>query len=204
MRFVSHLDMNRFMTRVIRKTNIPVWYTQGFNSRLYIAFALPLSLGFESDYEAMDLKITDDGYSPDDVVKELKNVVPDSIVIVSAAEPIKKVSDIAFADFEILFDGGDGYAEDISRFLQREHIITQKKNKKGEMKQIDLADSIIKKNVTVVDGNVQLCLTLPAGNNGNVNPQLILSAFESDTGIKLPFCSVTRTAIYDGNFELFV
>ena len=74
MRFVSHLDMNRFMTRVIRKTNIPVWYTQGFNSRLYIAFALPLSLGFESDYEAMDLKITDDGYSHDDVVKELEDI----------------------------------------------------------------------------------------------------------------------------------
>ena len=63
LKFISHLDMNRFMTRVLRRTDIPFWYTEGFNTHLYINFALPLSLGFESDYEIMDLKITDDEYS---------------------------------------------------------------------------------------------------------------------------------------------
>ena len=55
MKFVSHLDMNRFMSRLIAKSKIPVWYTEGFNSHIYINFALPLSLGFESDYEVLNV-----------------------------------------------------------------------------------------------------------------------------------------------------
>ncbi|MBQ8303735.1 MAG: DUF2344 domain-containing protein, partial [Clostridia bacterium] len=48
MRFVSHLDMTRFMSRMIQKSKVPVWYTEGFNKHIYVTFALPLSLGFES------------------------------------------------------------------------------------------------------------------------------------------------------------
>ena len=49
MKFVSHLDMSRFIIKVIRMSKIPVWYSEGFNPHPYITFALPLSLGFESD-----------------------------------------------------------------------------------------------------------------------------------------------------------
>ena len=51
MKFISHLDMTRFMSRLITKANIPVWYTEGFNQHLYMNFAVPLSLGFEGLYE---------------------------------------------------------------------------------------------------------------------------------------------------------
>ena len=36
LRFVSHLDMSRLVTRMLRRTGLEVWYTEGFNSRLYI------------------------------------------------------------------------------------------------------------------------------------------------------------------------
>ena len=57
LRFVSHLDMSRLVTRMLRRTGLEVWYTEGFNSRLYINFALPLSLGFTSNYECFDFKL---------------------------------------------------------------------------------------------------------------------------------------------------
>ena len=62
MRFISHLDMTRFMARVIRRAELPVWYTEGFNPHLYMTFALPLSLGFESEYEAVDIRLLQDDY----------------------------------------------------------------------------------------------------------------------------------------------
>ena len=62
MRFISHLDMTRFMSRTIRRAELPVWYTEGFNPHLYMTFALPLSLGFESDYEVVDIRLLDDNY----------------------------------------------------------------------------------------------------------------------------------------------
>ena len=47
-RYVSHLDLMRAMTRAIRRANLPLWYTEGFNPHPYMTFALPLSLGMES------------------------------------------------------------------------------------------------------------------------------------------------------------
>ena len=60
MKFVSHLDMNRLMIRVIRKSGIPVWYTEGFNPHPYYSFALALSLGFESSCEILDFNLNEE------------------------------------------------------------------------------------------------------------------------------------------------
>ena len=103
MKFVSHLDMNRFMIRAIRRTKIPVWYTEGFNCHAYVTFALPLSLGFQSEYEIMDFKVTDDNYSLESVKSELAAVMPEYIEIFAVAEPCLKAGKIAFATFDITF-----------------------------------------------------------------------------------------------------
>ena len=54
-RYISHLDLNRAMTRAMRRAEIPLWYTEGFNRHAYLTFAAPLSLGTESVCERMDL-----------------------------------------------------------------------------------------------------------------------------------------------------
>jgi hypothetical protein len=79
MRFVSHLDMTRFMSRIIRRAKLPVWYTEGFNPHLYLTFALPLSLGMESEYEICDIRLTDDEFPIDEIC---------AIIIVDAPLPI--------------------------------------------------------------------------------------------------------------------
>ena len=45
-RYISHLDITRCLSRAFARTDIPVWYTEGFNPRIYMTFALPLSLGY--------------------------------------------------------------------------------------------------------------------------------------------------------------
>ena len=47
-RYISHLDLMRTMTRAIRRSGIDLWYTEGFNPHPYMTFALPLSLGMQS------------------------------------------------------------------------------------------------------------------------------------------------------------
>ena len=76
MRFISHLDMTRFMSRTIRRAELPVWYTEGFNPHLYMTFALPLSLGFESDYEVVDIRLLDDNYDISTLPLLLNGVCP--------------------------------------------------------------------------------------------------------------------------------
>lgn len=202
MRFISHLDMTRFMTRILRRAGLPVWYTEGFNPHLYLTFALPLSLGFESEYEVMDIRLTDDNYPLDTLCDTLNAVCPPYIRFLKASEPVKKAGAVAFADFSVAFDDGGKLADSLNSFLCRGSITVQKKTKRGEIKQLEVSDKIKSFSVETVGGNTTLSLTLPAGSVDNLNPELILSAFFED-GNNYYCYIITRTAIYDGDLNLF-
>ncbi len=201
LRFISHLDMNRFMPRIIRKTNIPVWYTEGFNSHIYLNFALPLSLGFLSDYEAMDFKVTDDNFSDEEIKNELIRVMPDSIEIINVAEPQLKFGRIAFAEFKIIFDDDGKIADELRHFLENNSIKVLKKTKKGIFKEMELSDKIKRFSIEN-NGNTELKIILSAGTD-NVNPILLLSAFKEFSGESLPEHEITRTVLYTENLEVF-
>ena len=130
MKFISHLDLNRFMIRVVRMSKIPVWYSEGFNPHPYITFALPLSLGFESEYEAMDIRLDDDEFSNDAVYAALKNILPDGLELMSCADPVMKAGDISYAEFLIDFERSI-FKDDIIKFLSAPEILADKKTKKG-------------------------------------------------------------------------
>ena len=104
MKFVSHLDMNRFMSLLIEKAKITVWFTEGFNQHAYMNFAVPLSLGYVGLYEVVDVKITDDNYSLSQLVCDLNAVSTPDIHFLKAAESVMHTKEIAFAEFELLFD----------------------------------------------------------------------------------------------------
>lgn len=197
MKFVSHLDMNRFMSRLIAKSKIPVWFTEGFNQHAYMNFAVPLSLGFVGLYEVMDVKITDDGYSLQKLVEDLNAVSTPDICFLKAAESVMHTKEIAFAEFKLSFDSID--AEKINEFFAKESIICQKKTKKGGMKDIDIAP-LIKK--AELNGN-ELTLILTAGNENNLNPSLVMTAFYDFCGCEPDFYDVTRVMIYDKDLKQF-
>lgn len=202
MRFVSHLDMTRFMTRMLRRAELPVWYTEGFHPHLYLTFALPLSLGFESEYEAMDFRLEDDTYPIEGICEILNSVFPPDICAFKAAEPISKPGKIAAAKFIISFKDGGALAEQLREFLKRKEILCTKKTKRGNEKQIDIAPKISDYSINV-NGNTALLLTLPAGGEDNVNPELLLKAFYDSCNIIEPDCRITRTALLTADGKLF-
>ena len=91
--YISHLDINRMMTRAVRRAHLPMWYTEGFNPHPYIAFALPLPLGQSSECEFMDIRIEGD-MTNDEVLKKLRAVMPQGVEIVSAEEPVHSANEI--------------------------------------------------------------------------------------------------------------
>lgn len=198
MKFASHLDMNRLMTRVIRRSGVPIWYTEGFNQHPYITFALPLSLGFTSDYEIMDIRIMDAEFSNEMVKSALNSVFPDGLVVTDVCDAVLKTGEIAFAEFLITFESGDKtFAQSLEEFLSQEAIITEKKTKKGMMKEIDMAPCI--KSFSVSNGDsVELSIVLAAGGENNLNPTLLLSAFG-----ETPYYTVCRKMIYNSAMECF-
>lgn len=202
MRFISHLDMTRFMSRLIRRAEIPVWYTEGFNPHLYMTFALPLSLGFESEYEVVDFRLLDDDYDITVLPQKLNSVCPPYIHFFDVAHPIKKAGDVTAAKFNILFDDGGECLDSLNDFLKQDSICVLKKTKKGGEKLLEVADKIKVFSTEKLNGNTLLKITLPAGSNENLNPELYLNKFFEQSG-KYYCYVVNRTAILDQNLKLF-
>ena len=198
MKFVSHLDMNRFMSRLIAKAKIPVWFTEGFNQHAYMNFAVPLSLGYVGLYEVMDVKITDDNFSLSRLIDDLNAVSTPDIRFLKAAESVMHVKEIAFCEYELLFDEID--CDKLSSFFSQPSIICEKKTKKGGVKDIDIAPLI--KKAEIEDNKLTLILT--AGNENNLNPSLVMTAFFDYCGINPLFYEVKRVMIYNKNLEKFV
>ena len=200
MKFVSHLDMNRLMTRVIRKAGIPVWYTEGFNRHIYINYAVPLSLGFEGVYEVMDIRLTDDNFSLEEMLKSLNAAAPEGIEFLRADTPVLPTKDIFFAEYELAFDPENApLYKKLKEFLSKESVICRKKDKKGRLKEFDIIPKIKRTEIS----DEKALLVLSAGNEGNLNPSLILNAFFEETGTTPVFCTVKRLMLYDKDLKPF-
>ncbi len=200
MKFVSHLDMNRFMSRIISKAKIPVWFTEGFNRHVYLNFAVPLSLGYEGVYEILDIKITDDNYPLSDVLAALQSVTVPDIEFFACEEAVMNMKHIGFAEFEITLDEIDEpKTNKINEFFAKKSIICQKTTKKGGTKDIDIAPLIKKYSL---NGN-KLTLVLTAGNENNLNPSLVMQTLFEQAEIEPVYYSVTRTMIYNSLLEQF-
>lgn len=200
MKFVSHLDMNRFMSRLITKSKIPVWYTEGFNQHIYMNFAVPLSLGYEGRYEIMDIRLIDEEYSLKKCLEALKSVCPVDIEFVGITEGEMHMKTIGFAEYEIEFEECDSaLLTRLEEFLKSDSIICEKVGKKGRVKEIDLIPKIHSFEIT--EKGVKLILV--AGSEDNLNPSLVMSTFFEKCNITPIFCYISRNMIYNKEMEIF-
>lgn len=177
-RYVSHLDLMRAMSRAIRRANLPLWYTEGYNPHPYMTFALPLSLGMESLCESMDIRIVGESTN-EELFEKLKGSMPPGIDIISVEEPEYDPKHISFGEFDILFDcekKADNLKALIEDMLSKDELIVQKLGKKGRnkvLKDINLIEFIKSYSVSVFGERVKVTITLPAGSTTNVNPSLL-------------------------------
>ena len=95
-RYISHLDLSRFMQRSLKRSGLPLWHTEGFNPHPYVTFALPLSVGQAGERETMDFRLT----TPvpfEEIKKKLSDCMPKDLVITGVASPVYKAKEIKSA-----------------------------------------------------------------------------------------------------------
>lgn len=202
-KYISHLDLNRFMLRTFRRSKLPVWYTEGFNPHPYYAFALALSLGFESSCEVMDFNLTE--VMPLDEVRDRLNaVMPEGMRIVSVAEQKKKVTAIQSASYSFVLEtpeAADLYY-DIERLLSQEEILIEKKTKKG-IRTVDIKPDMEVLSCILSYEGVAMELRLPAGTQTNYNPVLFFEALKNVTEVPFEPTKIRRTGIFCEKNEIF-
>ncbi len=204
-KYISHLDINRLMQRVLKRAGLPVWYTEGFNPHIYLTFALPLSLGYESDFETMDFRLTEE-MNLQEVQQILNQNMPEGILVIRVAEPILKPTDIALAEYIVEVKAENCSAEKLhslfESFYEADSIEAIKKSKRGE-RTVNLKPDISLINSSLNGDYLQLEMRFPAGTEKNYNPSLLFDEFSNRADIVLSEFRVLRTNVISKDGSVF-
>ena len=208
MRFLGHLDLMHFFQQLMRRSKIPIAYSQGLSPHQIMSFALPLGLGAESLGEYMDIEITET-ISSEEALRFLnQNSVPE-IRILSFKELPKEaknaMASVSAADYLVSLkeplEPPFSLPGEMKRLLAKEQIIILKKTKKSE-KEVDLKPLIHK----VTEEGEDVILRLSCGSVDNTKPELCMQALMEEKG--LPFSenqfAVRRLDLYTETEKGFV
>lgn len=195
----------RAFQRALKRTKIKLWYTEGFHPHLYLNFALPLSLGYESLCECVDFRLMEE-IPHQELTAKIGAALPVGFRVISAGLPVMKVSEIRQADYEVSFSV-PGQAEEEVRAawracFGRPEIPVLKKTKRGEQI-VDLKPEAEVSALSCEGGRFHFQTRLASGCKENINPTLLFEAFSDFSGMSADDISVTRIAVYHENGEIF-
>ncbi len=158
-KYISHLDLMKLFERALRRSGVPVTYSQGFNPHPHIVFGLPLPVGVTSEAEYVDIEFSD-ALEPAELTERLNNEFPVGLKIIDAKKKNTKMNimaSIIIATYEILVSsdkklGMEYIRGSIEKFMSREAAVVEKEGKNG-LKDIDIKPMIHLLDVGIIEKN---------------------------------------------------
>jgi radical SAM-linked protein len=188
--YISLLDMQRVMQRVLKRSGVPVWYTLGFNPHIYMTFSCPLPLGQESLCESVDVKTEAEAPDLSGWQDALNAVMPAGIHVYSVSAAEIKADAIAFAAYTIRYSASEKPLLEKYNALPSAEV--DKKSKRA-VKTVDLKEYIPALELQEEGESVRFDLKLPASGSFNVNPALLTKFLEDTFGVPASDARVLRT-----------
>lgn len=196
-RWLGHLDILRTFERAIRRAELPIAFSTGFNPREKIAFASALSVGVTGSHELATLELTDD-LPAAEVVERLNEKLPPGIRL-SAAEAI---ADAGSRDLLNSYDraeirvtcvcGSDATLDAAQRaadsLLSCPALVIERE-REGKVKKVDIKPLIHSIRAADRDGErITFEMVLALGADGTAKPAEIIALLADD----LPGLAVRR------------
>ncbi len=198
--YISHLDLQRVMARALRKSGLPVWYSQGFNPHIYMSFALPLPLGQESETEAVDCKTESEETDFSAYLENLNRALPRGIRAQRIAAPLHKPAEIESAEYRMDYERTqDEMQKILENYRQMPEAPVLVKRKKTE-ETVDLKN-LAKINPPEKEG--AFSVVLPAGSEQNINPFLFTHFLETHFSLPPHGAKIVRKKVLMKNGEEF-
>lgn len=195
-KYISQLDLVRLFTRVFKRAEVSLSYSQGFNPHPKMSIGLPLGVGVTSDCEFLDADLEEKG-EPIEILKALNAKMPIGIKFTAMQEICEftpKVKDAKTAVYSVKTYGKMPTDEEIAKFLLKEEITVLKKTKSGEKMTNIRPDifSITKK------GENELKMVLSCSASVNLKPETVISALNQFVlGSKIEDFDVHREKLLD-------
>ena len=134
-RFIGHLDLLSLFTMAIKRAALPIAYSEGFNPHQLISFALPLSLGYYSNGEYVDILLK----TPLDckeIVESLNKNLPEGLLVTAAKlseDALKSSASLVRAcGYRVLLPPAHRVPLELAvSFINQDSIVITKKTKKN-------------------------------------------------------------------------
>lgn len=141
MKYISHLDLLRVMDRLLRRSGVPIKYSQGFHPRPKISLGNPISLGTEAFGEPMDIELRED-MTNDELMKRLnsKSVLGFEFIKVMDIDGKTSIAD-EYKEMRYEITGDASSLEKLFNLLSQDEILLIKE-KKGKVEKKDLKPRI--------------------------------------------------------------
>lgn len=195
LRFISHLDLQRFFQRAVNRTGLPIAWSQGFNPHPVMSFGSALALGWTSEYEVLDVKLsapmgrrrTEDAVRaalPEDLPVYETRMVDDRHPAPMAL--------VRMSDYRVRLEGEGAGAilEQVPAFLASERVTAVKKTKSGE-REIDARPLVIDLKPTSDGFDARLMLT----ERDSIKPELLIELLANMAGVQPPQARVHRLCL---------
>ena len=207
--YISHLDLARTMQRILLRSGIDIWYSEGFNPQPKMVFALPLPTGVESECELMDIKLNS-FMSNEEIMNRINENFPKDMRVLDVYRPDVKFKNIQHARYNISIFSPKitkSTREDILNLFSRECLI-EKKTKSG-LKEINICDYIKKLSVEANTGEARIEAILSADSEKNLNPDILVGAIKKYLSIANTvgtdeYYKIMRQAFLTADLEEFI
>ena len=207
-RFLSHLDLMKTIERVIRRAEIPIAFSEGFNPHPKMNFASALAVGVTSDSEYMDMELREES-DLGDILERLVKALPPGIEIkkgriVADNTPalmavVNRASYVVLAETEQHIDA-EVLEDSVARFMEKTEVLIMKRTKKGPREK-NIRPGILHFEARQAGDNVEFNVTTVVSNEGNVRPEEVINAFAKSSGLPID-CEtirIRRTGLFVDN-----
>ena len=192
LRFISHLDLQRFFQRAVNRTGLPIAYTQGFNPHPVMSFGSALALGWTSEYEVIDIKLSAPmgrKRTEDAVRAALPEDLPVLEVRLVDDRHAAPMALVKMADYDVRLEGESApvVIAQIPAFMAKETVSAVKKTKSGE-KEINARPLVISMEATEYGFRTRLMLT----ESQSIKPDLLIQLLSDMAGVEPPEARIHR------------
>lgn len=192
MSWFSHLDLQNTMQRALRRAQLPVAYSQGFNPHVLTSFATALSVGCQSRGEVMEVEMAGE-ISPEEFVEKLNACLPDGLKVRRCASVPDSapalMAKVAEAGYDITAPNAD-LTQAVEAFLKAEEVMVEKRSK-TKTRLVNIRPMVHEITCAFDGKDSRLSMVLEQTNANALKVELVMQALAPEQEFRF-----VRTALY--------
>ena len=213
--YISHLDMMRLLLRALRRSDLPIAYSQGYNPHPRLTLALPLPLGVTASEEYGEVYFSEPVGSKL-FLEKLSRQLPPALELTGAIilkpELPALAAEVSAAQYRVFIETyinqGILFQElnsALNSLMNKEEVLMERRNKKKKVTYKNVRPYIFKANLEEEEEQgLELNLLLKAGSSGGVSPFFVIEQLQAGSALMLKdngFWQVHRQELYKGPEE---